>query len=311
MKIAPTTVRTRRAPVFAGAALCLALLAPAMAAPPDLPPLYETQSGEHHAGKVIWAELVTPDLQGAERFYAGLFGWTFTEVAGVRAGPGSTYAIARLAGRPIAGLLQRDAPAQGHVQTAWLTFLASSDTDAAARNAVAHGARVLAEPRSYGRRGRQAILADPEGAVFAILSSSNGDAPDLLAEPGEWIWSALLVHDADAEAAFYQDLLGYEVYELPSDDGREHAVLSSDEFARASVNTMPTDAMHRHPHWLNFVRVLNAGDAVARALSLGGRVLVEPHADRHGGQVAILADPQGTPFGVMEWSEAGAAGDAK
>jgi predicted enzyme related to lactoylglutathione lyase len=177
--------------------------------------------------------------------------------------------------------------------------------------ALAHGAKILAEPRSYGRRGRQAILADPQGAVFAILASSSGDTPDVLAAPGEWIWSSLLVRDPDKDTAFYQSLLGYEVYDLPSADGREHVILSSDDFARASVNAMPDDSTHRHPHWLNFVRVLHAADAAAKAVALGGRVLVEPHTDRHGGQVAVVADPQGAPFGLMEWSEIAEQGSAK
>jgi hypothetical protein len=32
-------------------------------------------------------------------------------------------------------------------------------------------------------------------------------------------------------------------------------------------------------------------------------VLVEPRVDRHGGHIAVLADPGGAPFGVMEWTE--------
>jgi hypothetical protein len=30
---------------------------------------------------------------------------------------------------------------------------------------------------------------------------------------------------------------------------------------------------------------------------------VEPRADRHGGQLAVVADPQGAPIGLMEWSD--------
>ena len=63
------------------------------------------------------------------------------------------------------------------------------------------------------------------------------------------------------------------------------------------------DAVHRHPHWMNFVRVTDATGAAQKAVALGGRVLVEPRPDRHGGQLAILADPTGAPFGVMEWAE--------
>jgi hypothetical protein len=62
--------------------------------------------------------------------------------------------------------------------------------------------------------------------------------------------------------------------------------------------------MRRYAHWLNFVRVTDAADAAKKAVALGGRVLVEPRIDRHGGHLALLADPNGAPFGVMEWSDA-------
>src|ERR1039457_2844314 len=56
--------------------LCAALLhgatATVQAATPAaviLPSLTQPASGEHHVGKVIWADLVTPDLDTAKRFY--------------------------------------------------------------------------------------------------------------------------------------------------------------------------------------------------------------------------------------------------
>jgi predicted enzyme related to lactoylglutathione lyase len=266
----------------------------------ELPPLVQPASAEHHVGKVVWTELVTPDLVVAERFYSGLFGWTFREIPAGDA----HYAVAYLDGQPVGGLLQRAVPNDEHRQPAWLTFISVGDVDAAKQTALAHGAKVLFDAQSVPQRGRQAVFADPDGAVFAVLASSSGDPPDVLAAPGEWIWSALITHDPDKEAAFYQTLFGYEVFDLPNEDGREHVILSTDNYARASVNALPDDSPRRHPHWLNFVRVADAGDAAAKVVALGGRVLVEPRSDRHGGRIAVFADPSGAPFGVMEWPEA-------
>jgi hypothetical protein len=83
-----------------------------------------------------------------------------------------------------------------------LTFIAAVDVDATKRVAMAHGAKVLADSRNYPMRGRQCVLSDPEGAVFAVLASSSGDAPDYLPVVGEWIWSSLHAKDAGTEAAF-------------------------------------------------------------------------------------------------------------
>jgi predicted enzyme related to lactoylglutathione lyase len=268
-----------------------------MAAPPRLPAIVEPASQEHHAGKVIFVELVTPDIAAAKQFYAGLFGWTYHDL---QAG-GITYAEATLDGHPVAGLVQRDIPAGEHRQPAWLSFLSVRDVDATKASASQHGAKVLFEPRDFPDRGREAVFADPRGAVFAVLASTSGDPPDVLAAPGEWIWSSLITSDSDTAAAFYQALFDYEVFELPAENGAQHLLLASDNYARASVNSPPADTPNTHPHWLNYVRVDDAAKMTAKVVALGGRVLVEPRVDRHGGKVAVVADPQGAPFGLLEW----------
>lgn len=273
----------------------------------ELPPLNTPASTEHHVGKMVWADLVTPDLGAAERFYGGLLGWTFQTI---HTGE-SDYAVALVDGRPIGGLFQKPIPAGQHRQSAWLTFIAVRDVDAAKRVALAHGAKVVSDARNYPSRGRQAVLSDPEGAVFAVLASSSGDAPDYLAAPGEWIWSSLLSRTPGSEAAFYQQVFSYDVFDLASDDGLEHVILSSDDYARASANAMPGDPARRHAHWLNFIRVDHTIDMVAKVQALGGRVLVEPHVDRHGGQVAVVADPAGAPFGLMEWTNSDSTAEPK
>lgn len=286
---------------------CLAILlglawaAPLIAGPPvPLPPLVQPATDEHHVGKVIWLDLVTPNLAAAERFYAGLFGWTFRELRT----PSTDYATALLDGRPVCGLIQHAVPAGEHRQPAWLTFIAVRDVDNAQQLIVHQGGQLLTGPHAYPQRGRQAVFADPQGAIFAILASSSGDPPDLLATPGEWIWSSLIARDPGTDAAFYQAVFGYEVFDATQDsDNREHLILSADDYARASVNALPDDSARRHAHWLNFVRVTDTEQMASKVAQLGGRVLVEPRLDRYGGKVAVVADFSGAPFGLMEWTE--------
>ena len=273
----------------------------------QLPALNSPASGEHHAGKMIWADLTTPDLAAAEKFYGGLFGWTFQRI---RAGE-VNYAVALLEGRPIGGMIEKTIPAGQHQQSVWLTFLAANDIDGVKKLAVSHGAKVLKDIKSYPLRGRQCVLSDPEGAPFALLASSSGDTPDYLPATGDWIWSSLHAKDAGAEAAFYQNLLGYDVFDLPSDDGLEHLILSTDDYARASANDLARDSAQRRSHWLNFVRVENTAATAAKVVAMGGRVLVEPRVDRHGGMLAVVADPAGAPFGLMEWSESDTKAEPK
>ncbi len=272
---------------------------PAIAAPAQVSQIVEPATQEHHVGKVIFVELVTPDLAGAKRFYGALFGWTFRDF---QVGP-SQYAEASLDGRIVAGLVQKEIPAGEHRQPSWLSFIAARDVDAVEKTAVQNGAKVLREPHDVLKRGRQAVFADPQGAVFAVLASSSGDTADVLAAPGEWIWSSLITSDPDTDAAFYQNLFDYEVFDQAAPDGAEHLTLATENYARASANPLPANKPDVHPHWLNYVRVDDAVAATQKLVALGGRVLVAPRVDRHGGKVAVVADPSGAPFGLLEWPD--------
>jgi uncharacterized protein len=298
----PMSRRTRLNQVTAALGLLVILLSSSsssFAAAFELPALVDPAGHERHPGKIVWADLVTPDLAGAKRFYGGLFGWTFNDIH-----TGSTsYSIALSNGQAVAGLVDRAVKPDEHRQPAWLTFISVKDVDQAQRTIVANGGKVLSPARTYAHRGRQAVFADPQGAVFAVLKSSSGDPEDALADSGEWIWSSLVARDPGAAAAFYQIVFDYEVFDLPSDDGLEHVVLATDDYARASANELPADAAKLHPHWLNFVRVQSTTEAASKAESLGGHILVAPHPDRHGGLVAVVSDPAGAPFGLLEWTE--------
>ncbi len=290
----------RHLTIWGFAAIASTWTAAAVAAPLELPPLVQPATPDRLPGKVVWVDLVTPDLEGAKSFYSGLFGWTFRDV---RSGE-KDFVLAMLDGHPIAGLVQRAEPKHKSKQPAWLTFISVRDVAEAERVAVAKGGKVLATSREYPQRGRQEILADPQGAVFAVLQSSSGDPADVLAEPGDWIWSSLITSDTNAGSAFYQAIFDYDVFDITtSGDERQHLLLATDGYARATANNLPSHPGRRRPHWLNFVRVVGAKDTAAKVVSLGGRVLVAPHPDRNGGMVAVAADPSGAPFGLMEWSD--------
>lgn len=129
-RIRPRTVRLERVgdgfrQGLLAALVCLAAAAPVTASPLELAALVEPASQEHHAGKVVFVELVTPDLAAAKRFYAALFGWTFrdVEIGGTR------YAEAALDGRPVAGLIHKEMRAGERRQPAWLSFIAVRDVD--------------------------------------------------------------------------------------------------------------------------------------------------------------------------------------
>jgi hypothetical protein len=107
--------RARLVPHYTVVALLLgvAYAAGATAASLVLPPLVQPSSTEHHVGKIIWAGLVTPDLDAAKRFYGGLFGWSIPDAASGNSG----YTVAYVEGRPVPGFSQRATTAGGSAAT--------------------------------------------------------------------------------------------------------------------------------------------------------------------------------------------------
>ncbi len=287
--------------LLAGAAALL----PCTAAAADLPPLNAPASSEHHVGKRIYAELVTPDLAAAKQFYAQLFCWTFQDDQKGDA----MFTQASLDGQVIGGIYQRPLPAGR--RPGWISFIATTDLAKTAALATQNGAKLLLSPRPFVNLGQEAVLSDPQGAVFAVLQSNSGDPADYLVSPGDWIWSSLIATDPKADADFYKTVFGYDVYAMPEAQDSQHLLLASDNFARASVNPIPPAWTNAKPRWLNFIRVDSAAATSAKVTALGGKIIQQPHTDRHGGKIAVVADPAGALFGLMEWPDDSPAGNAK
>lgn len=120
---------------------------------------------------------------------------------------------------------------------------------------------------------------------------------------GRFVWHELATTDVDAAQSFYTDVVGWGTqpsgqvtgmrYELWTADGAPVAGLM--ELAHMS----PDDA-GVPPHWLTYVGAPDVDATAARAAELGGRVLV-PAMDIPGvGRFAVLQDPQGGTFGVLQ-----------
>lgn len=246
-------------------------------------------------GKFIWAELVTDNVAVARAFYGPLLGWTFRSQG--------DYVLVSSNGRPLAGMLQRPRPAnQPQATPRWFGYLSVTDVERAQQAVTRAGGRVVAAPHEVAARGRQAVFADPEGALFGVIHAKAGDPADTAAAPGGWIWLQLLSRDAQRAATFYHKVGGYQVSRNTADKRSSDFILSSGGIARATVRTLPSDKPAVQPTWLPYVRVLDLGKAVAHAKQLGGRVLVSPRPNLLHGKVAVIADPTGGALGLLEWN---------
>jgi hypothetical protein len=115
-------------------------------------------------GALTWNENMSRNFDGNKAFYHQVFGYDYTDVGG----GDMQYATLDLASGQVGGIggIGPEQPAE--MPAAWVSYFAVADADAAVAKATELGGSVIAPPFDIPY-GRMAVLADDQGAVFAIL----------------------------------------------------------------------------------------------------------------------------------------------
>ncbi len=120
------------------------------------------------AGTLCWADLSTADAKRAGDFYSGLFGWEIMADEKDKSG----YLHIKNGEHFIGGIppaTHRPAGVPPH----WLAYFWVDDVDASTVKAKQMGANICLPPMTIENVGRMAVIADPQGAAFAIFNSPN------------------------------------------------------------------------------------------------------------------------------------------
>jgi predicted enzyme related to lactoylglutathione lyase len=251
-------------------------------------------SDEPLLGKFVWHDLVTDDVEQAQRFYGGLLGWEFERTTHPR---GGDYTLIRADGHYLGGIVWLADPA-GSDYSRWLPYLSVADVDAAVRATQSAGGAALIGPLDLGNIGRAAAVTDPQGAVLGLLRSRVGDPVDSLAPaPGRVVWNELLAADEAGAVEFYTGLAGLEAATL-NRRGGQYTVLQAQGRERAGIMARPDERLQ--PLWLTHFAVADVAAAARRAAELGGTVLLAPAAELREGTLAVVTDPTGAILALQQ-----------
>ncbi len=122
-------------------------------------------------GKFVWYELMTTDTAAAIGLYESVVGWTATD-SGL---PGMPYIFLQAGASRVGGLMALPAEAvQGGMRPGWLADVWVDDVDASTANAADLGGAVHRGPAEIPAVGRFAAIADPQGAMFAVVMPPLG-----------------------------------------------------------------------------------------------------------------------------------------
>ena len=250
-------------------------------------------------GKFIWHELLTTDTAAAASFYAKVLPWRTqpSNMAG--------YTIFMAGGAQGGGLMALPDDGGG-TPAHWLMYVGTPDVDATVAQAQGLGAKVWKAASDIPNVGRFAVLADPQGATFAVFTPSGGPPPPGPPPQGGFSWHELATTDVAAALRFYGELFGWS--KGVSHDMGAMGVYQLFEHGGMAVGGMcNTQGPATPPSWLSYVHVADSNRAVAAVKTAGGRLLHGPIEVPGGSWIALFLDPQGGAFAVHELPRAATA----
>lgn len=119
-------------------------------------------------GSLAWTQLNATDTEKAKKFYPALVGWKVQDDAMPAEMGGGFYTTWLKSDGPAGGMMAmpKESPAPSH----WLPYFAVTNVDAATKKAASLGATTYVPPTDIPGTGRFAVLADPQGATFAVVT---------------------------------------------------------------------------------------------------------------------------------------------
>jgi predicted enzyme related to lactoylglutathione lyase len=251
---------------------------------------------------------VFPDAQAAVAFYSDLFGWE-TEELMPKDHPGS-YVLGRVRGRHAAAIVsEHGAPAPP--EPVWTTLIWVESADETAAKAAELGGRVVGPPFDSPGGGRQAVLADPAGAVFSVWEPRERRGAEVVNEPGAWSMSALSTPDPAGAKRFYSELFGWDTRSFEM-GGAEMTMFTVPGYVGGEPHQpVPRDVVavmvpqggddHGPPQWSVDFWVADVDAAVSKLTGAGGEVLAPPSdVPGTGLRQAVVRDPQGAALTLTQ-----------
>ncbi len=255
-------------------------------------------------GGILSADIAVPEHARELRFYS--------EVLCTGEHPLWRDDLMNSLGMPIIGLGER-APEYEDLPVQWMPHIQVGDVAASAERAVELGGRELMHGKDKDGASQWAVLLDPNGAAFGIIpvvpaeavAAPEGSASsDASAGTGRIGWLDLTVPDALATRDFYREVVGWSVQDVAMKDGGEEyadsMMIGADGNPAAGVCHARGENKDLPAVWMMYLPVGDLGESLRRVREGGGKVLKETLGPVGEHSFAVIQDPVGVWFALMQ-----------
>jgi uncharacterized protein len=246
-------------------------------------------------GRFVWYELMTTDLAAAQAFYTEIIGWT------TKRWEENNYTMWAAGEQSVGGvMLLPEAAQKMGAPPHWVGYVATDDVDATVKKAQELGGRVYVPGTDIPTVGRFAVLADPQGATFAVYKSLTATSGEPVEKPGHFTWAELNSTDYESAWKFYSELFGWKptsAMDMGPEFGKYFMFGVTAEKSMGGMSNA-ANMMKAPAHWLHYIVVPDIDATVALIKEKGGRVLNGPMDIPGGDRIAQCMDPQGAAFAI-------------
>lgn len=255
------------------------------------------------AGAVFSGDIAVPEADRIRTFYSRIFGtgeqplWQ----------PDLTNNL----GMPVLGIGAREGE-YADLPIQWMPHIQVADVAASVDTALELGASVLFHSKDESGMSQWAVIVDPNGAAFGIISlalvqAGAEAAGSLSVEEGQPVgkiaWLDIAVPDAAAALDFYRQVIGWGIQEVAmQDDGEDYvdyAVLDANGDGAAGICWARGGNRDFPQVWTIYVPVGDLKESVRIAEELGGTVIKQQSGEDGGFVYAVVRDPVGAYIGLM------------
>lgn len=238
-------------------------------------------------------DLLTGDMKRSVDFYGRLFGWT---TRGGDSGAEDSLDM-YLWDELVAGFLDND-PDSG-CSDAWVTYLNVADAHAASYSAGMYGGCVFLQPLEIQGQGTIAMIGDPTGIGVGLWQSATvRELTKASGRHGTRVWNELHTTKFEKVTHFYRDALEWELLSLSDTDEFRYQSYGQGPDAKAGIYDISGQPDPK-PGWRTYFAVTDTDKALALAKKLGAKVLQQAK-DSPFGRMAVLADPTGAEFSIIQ-----------
>ncbi|GIU40180.1 glyoxalase [Shewanella sairae] len=251
---------------------------------------------QYFQGQPCWAELASLKIDSSKRFYSQLFGWEIV----VLPIPEGTYSMLTIEDDDIGAMYQLpEEMVENGETTQWTIYFAVENLDSSLVDVTGSGGTVIVGPHDVGEAGRMAVIKDPEGARFALWQAKNHIGAKRAAENHTLCWVELACRDTEQAKQFYPHVLGWGT-RASNMEGIEYTEWQVGAQDVGGMMAMTEEWGDMPAHWMLYFTVESCDDKAAQVEELGGKVCVPPTDIANVGRFAVINDPDGGFFSIIE-----------